>query len=171
MPNKNILILLPANDFNSEEYLLTKQTFEKEGFKVFISSNSNSLCIADNGIKVKADVSIFNIHVSNFLAVVFIGGNGVRKYWDDVSYQKIAKDFHKSKKVVGAICAAPVILARAGLLSNGNATCYFTDRRELEKGNVKYEDASVITDGNIVTGQSSVNSVEFTQTIIGMLKI
>ncbi|VAX27571.1 hypothetical protein MNBD_IGNAVI01-2471, partial [hydrothermal vent metagenome] len=123
---------MPAKDFNSEEYLMTKKTFEKNGFKVFISSDAYSLCQGDNGIKVKADVSIFNIHASNFLAVIFIGGDGVRKYWDNVSFHKIANSFAQSGKVVAAICAAPVILQRAGLLNNKNATCYPSDKKELE---------------------------------------
>ena len=169
MLNKNILIILPAKDFNSEEYLITKKTFEKGGFKVFISSDTNSLCLGDNGIKVKADVSLFNIHASNFLAVIFIGGNGVRKYWDNKSYHRITKLFTQSNKIVAAICAAPVILQRAGLLDNKNATCFPFDKKELEKGNTKYQDTNVVVDGKIVTGQSSSNTVEFSQTIIQIL--
>ena len=170
MKNKNILIVLPADDFNSEEYLLTRQTFKANGINVFISSDSNSLCNADNGIKVKPDISVFNIHTSNFSAVVFIGGDGIRKYWDNILFQKIATNFYSSKKIVGAICAAPIILARVGLLNNKNATCFPADIKEFQKGNVNYMDSGVIVDGNIVTGQSSENSVEFAQTIVGMLE-
>lgn len=169
MLNKNILILLPAKDFNSEEYLITKKIFEKNGFTVFISSDTNSLCNGDNGIKVKADVSIFNIHASNFLAVIFIGGNGVRNYWDNKSYHRIVKLFVHSYKIVAAICAAPLILQRAGILDNKNATCFPSDKKELEKGSTKYVDASVVVDGKIVTGQSSSNTAEFSETIIQLL--
>jgi len=167
--NKNILIILPAKDFNSEEFILIKQTFEKNSFKVFISSDAYALCQGDNGMKVKADVSIFNIHASNFLAVIFIGGDGVRKYWDNKSYHKIANSFAQSGKVVAAICAAPIILQRAGLLNNKSAVCYLSDRKELEKGGTKYLDASVVTEGKIVTGQSSSNTVEFSEIIIQFL--
>ena len=169
MLNKNILILLPAKDFNSEEYLITKQTFEKNDFRVFISSDAISLCLGDTGIKVKADVSIYNIHASNFLAVVFIGGNGVRNYWNNKSYHRIAKLFSQSDKIVAAICAAPVILQRAGLLDNKNATCFPSDKKELEKGSTKYQDSNVVVEDKIITGQSSCNSVEFTQTIIQII--
>lgn len=170
MNNKNILIILPAKDFNSEEYILTKQTFEKNGFKVFISSDAYALCQGDNGIKVKADVSIFNIHTSNFLAVVFIGGNGVRKYWDNKSYHKIAVAFVQAGKVVTAICAAPIILQRAGLLENKNATCYPSDKKELEKGGTKYHYANVIVEGKIITGQSYIAAVEFANAVIQAIK-
>ena len=170
MLNKNILIVLPSKDFNSEEYLIIKNTFEKNSFKIFISSDSNALCLGENGIKVKADVSIFNIQPSNFAAVVFIGGNGVRKYWDDKSYQRIAILFLQSNKIVGAICAAPIILSNAGLLGNKNATCFPSDKKDFEKGNLSYHDANVVVDGKIVTGQSSSISVEFAQTIIHKLK-
>ncbi len=169
MNNKNILIILPAKDFNSEEYILTKQVFEKNGYKVFISSDAFALCQGDNGMKVKADVSVFNIHASNFLAVVFIGGDGVRKYWEDKSYHKIAVTFALSRKVVAAICAAPIILQRAGLLNYKNATCYPSDKNELEKGNTKYQDANVVVEGNIITGQSSLAAVEFANTVVQVI--
>lgn len=161
---------MPAKDFNSEEFILTNQTFEKNGFKVFISSDAYSLCQGNNGMKVKADVSIFNIHASNFLAVIFIGGDGVRKYWDNKSYYKIANSFAQSGKVVAAICAAPVILQRAGLLNNKNATCYPPDKKELEKDGTKYLDASVVVEGKIITGQSSINTMEFTNAVIQLVK-
>jgi len=161
---------LPANDFNSEEFILTKQTFEKNGFKVFISSDAYALCQGDNGIKVKADVSIFNIHASNFNAVIFIGGDGVRRYWENKSYHKIANSFAQSDKVVAAICAAPIILQRAGLLNNKNATCYPPDRKELERGSTKYQDASVVVEGKIVTGQSYLAAVEFADAVIQVIK-
>lgn len=167
---KNILIILPALDFNTEEYLLTKKTFEKEGFSIFVCSDTNGLCISETGIRVKSDVSIYNIHTQNFLGVIFIGGNGVRKHWGNLGYQKIAKDFNNKEKIVAAICAAPVILSRCSILSGKNATCYPTDRSELEKGNVIYLDTGVVVDKNIITGQSSVNSVSFSQTIIKLIQ-
>lgn len=170
MNNKNILIILPAKDFNSEEFILTKQIFEKSGFKVFISSDAYGLCQGDNGIKVKADVSIFNIHASNFLAAIFIGGNGVRKYWENKSYHNIANIFAQAGKVVAAICAAPIILQRAGLLDNKNATCYSADRKELEKGSSRYLDTSVVVEDKIVTGQSYLAAVEFANAVIQVIK-
>ena len=169
MNNKNILIILPAKNFNSEEFLITKQIFEKNGFKVFISSDAYSLCEGDNGIKVKADVSIFNIHPSNFLAVVFIGGDGVRKYWENKAYHKIASSFVKLDKVVAAICAAPIILQRAGLLDNKNATCYPPDKKELEKSSTMYQDVSVVVEGKIITGQSYLAATEFANAVIQLI--
>ena len=130
---KNILLILPANNFSSEEFHIIKTNFAKEGFSIFLLSNTNGLCIADNGIKVKADVSIFNVHPLNFLAIVFIGGNGVRNDWDNKSYQHFARTFLQQNRIVGAICAAPIILSRAGLLTNKNATCFPNDKIELDQ--------------------------------------
>ncbi len=163
---KNILLILPANNFSSEEFLLIKNIIQKDGYNVFISSDTNALCIADNHTKVKADVSIFNIHAENFLAIIFIGGNGVRNDWDNKSYQNIARKFFEQNKIVGAICASPIILSRAGLLSNRNATCFPSDRKEIEKDGVCYLDSGVVVDGNLITGQSSSDSEHFAQIII-----
>lgn len=128
--------------------------------KVFIASDAHTLCIGSNGLKVKNDVQFYNIHESNFGGIVFIGGNGVKKYWDNSNLHSIAGKFQKNSKAVGAICSAVVILAKAGVLS-GNATCYPENRKEIEKEGIEFKDEPVIKNNNIVTGRDPMAAAEF----------
>ena len=166
MINRSLLIILPAENFNEEEYLTTKQILEASGFKLFIASDANVLCIGKNGLKVRADVSFFNMNENNFSGIVFIGGSGVKKYWDKENLHKIAKKFFEKKKLVAAICSAPVILARAGLLDGKDATSYPEDRREMEKCGINYIYQSVVIQKNIITAQDSSSSRDFANTIV-----
>lgn len=162
---RNILLILPAENFNETEFLITKKTLEDNGISVFIASDSNSLCLGKNGLKVKADMSLYNVHASNFKAVVLIGGSGVKKYWTNKNVHKILLDFNNNKKIVAAICSAPVAIAKSGLLLGKEATCYADDKDELESEGVVYVDQPVVISENIITGQNAGASSAFTKLI------
>jgi protease I len=167
--NKSILLILPAKDFNEEEFLTVKNTFEKKGFKIFIASDSNTLCTGKSGLKVKADINFFNIHESNFAAIVFTGGQGVKDYWNNSILHKTSQKFFNSKKPVAAICSAPVILAKAGLLKGLPSTCFPDDKKELERMGAEYKDTPVVARKKIVTAQNAQASLEFSEAIIALL--
>ncbi|HVN67523.1 MAG TPA: DJ-1/PfpI family protein, partial [Candidatus Sulfotelmatobacter sp.] len=54
--------------------------------------------------------------------------------------------------VLGAICAAPEILARAGVLKGKKATMHY-DNGSLGKGGAVFTDKDVESDGRIITGR------------------
>ena len=166
--NKSLLIILPATDFNEEEYLTIKNILEISGFRLFIASDAHSLCVGNNNLKVRADVSFFNIHETNFAGIIFIGGNGVRNYWDNKTLHLIAKKFFEKKKMVAAICNAPVLLAKAGILAGKDATCYPDDKRELEKEGINYVDIPVVIQRNVITAQQPSSSNDFANSIVNL---
>lgn len=166
---KSILMILPAKDFNEEEFLVIKKTLEKSSYKVFIASDAQSLCQGEAGLRIKADVNILNIHESNFAAVVLIGGNGVKEYWGNTLIHKAIRDFAGNKKPVSAICGAPVILAKAGILKNAAATCWPEDKRALEREGIEYKDIAVVVGKNIITGQNPRAAGELSAALLNLL--
>ena len=62
------------------------------------------------------------------------------------------------QKKVGAICAAPTILGKLGLLKGRKYTCFYAMNEDFGGDYVK---AYTVTDGNLVTGVSAAASVEF----------
>jgi protease I len=155
-------MILPAHNFNEQEYLIISKELKKAGVQIFTASDSYSVCIGMNGLKVKNDVSFYNIHESNFNGIIFIGGIGIKDYWNNSFLHSCAQKFVKNKKIVGAICSAPVILAKAGLLK-GNAVCYPEDKNELEVAGIKYVNEPVVKNENIITGRDPASASEFTK--------
>lgn len=170
MIKKSILIFLPSKGFNEQEFLVTSKNLAKTGFSVFIASDAIYFCEGNNGLKVKNDISILNIHEANFNAFVLIGGNGVKNYWNNKILHKIIQKFITADKIVAAICAAPVILAKAGILKNQKATCFAEVKNELLTAEANYTDKGVCKSGNIITASAPENSLEFVQLIINELK-
>lgn len=159
----SVLIFLPAEDFNETEYLTVKNYFVSKGKKVFITSDDHTFCSGNKRLKVKSDVSFFNINEKNFDGFILIGGQGSRNYKTNSTLQKIAVKFNDSKKTIGAICSAPLILASAGLLKQ--ATCFSEVRNELIASGVDYKDFPIVVDRNIVTAEGPNTAGRFSETV------
>lgn len=170
MISKSILLVLAGKDFNEDEFLVVKTILEREGFKVFIASDAHSLCVGSRGMKVRPDVSFFNMRENNFAAVAIIGGSGIKNYWNNTNLHNLVIAFDKANKIVSAICSAPVVLSRAGILSGKEATCYKRDAEELKRDGVEYIDKPVVFRKNIITAQDAFAAQEFVQTIAERLK-
>jgi protease I len=166
----SILIFLPANNFGEEEYLITKKVFLKSGKNVFITSDSNTVCSGENGLKVKADTDFYNVNEKNFSAIVLIGGKGSKDYWDNEQLHNIVKNFKRVEKIIAAICSAPIILARAGLLANIPATCWSEDKNELINLGIEYKDRSIIAENAVVTADGPRSAEQFAETVLNMIK-
>lgn len=166
LKTRNLLIFLPARQFNDQEFLIVNHELKKHGFAVFIASDTAWMCEGINGLKVKADMNIFNIHVNNFAGIILIGGAGARKYRDNQQLQRIIKKFNEEKKIVAAICSAPVILAQAGILKNIAATCFYEDKTELINAGADFKPSPVISRKNIITAEGPKASADFADAII-----
>jgi len=166
----SILIFLSANNFSEEEYLIIRKVIIKAGKRIFITSDSHSVCNGDNGLKVKADTDFYNVNDKNFSAIVLIGGKGSKDYWDNETLHKIARNFQGAGKIVAAICSAPIILARAGLLSKIPATCWYEDKNELINLGIEYKDRSIIAENAVVTADGPRSAEQFAETVLNMIK-
>ena len=169
--NKNsVLLFLPAKDFNEEEYSIVRKLLLKYGKNIFITSDDHYVCSGSKGMKVKSDTSFYNINIKNFAALVLIGGKGSKAYWNNEKLHTITRSFNDAQKVIGAICSAPVILAKAGILKDKSATCYYEDKNELINLGINYQDMAVVTDKNIVTSNGSQSAAQFTEAILHLIK-
>ena len=85
--------------------------------------------------------------------------------------RKAAKDASKKGVVIGAICLAPVILARAGLLTGQKATVHRnkTTLNEFNVHGVHYFPEEVVVHDNIVTGKGPKAAKKFGLEILKLL--
>lgn len=166
----SILIFLSKNNFSDEEYQIVKKIFEKSGKTVFILSDSNTICSGEKGLKVGADLNLFNVNEINFAAIVIIGGKGISDYRENKLLHKIVHQFNKSGKVVAAICIAPIILAKTGLLKSVGATCHPECKNELISLGIDYRDTNIVNQNNIITANGPHSSEQFAETILNSIK-
>jgi len=73
-------------------------------------------------------------------------------------------DFHKEKKTIAAICAAPLILGEIGILEGKSATIYPGMENRLIGAHPS--ESPVCVDGHILTSRGAGTAIEFTLAII-----
>lgn len=166
---KKAVMIIARSNFRDEELLKPKEVLEKNGVTVTVASSSLKEATGMLGAKVKPDILFTNINVSEYDAVIFVGGSGATEYWDNPTAHKIANDANNAKKIVGAICIAPVTLAKAGLLTNKKATTYSSTVSDIKSAGVKYTGADVERDGNIITATGPTVAQKFGETIVNAL--
>lgn len=171
LARKKILMVISPSDFRDEELSVPKKLFEQEGAKVDVGCEGTSEARGMLGMRVKPDVDIAEIDVSDYTCVVFVGGNGVDKHrtYEDSLYVELAKSSYSSCRAIGAICLAPKILANAGLLEGRNATVFSAGADYLREHGARYTGRSVEVDGRIVTGNGPAAAEKFARQIIELV--
>jgi protease I len=166
---KKVVMIIAQNNFRDEELLKPREVLEKNGVLVTVASSSLKEATGMLGAKVKPSLLFTDIKVSDYDAVVFVGGSGSSEYWDNPTAHKIANDAHNAKKIVGAICIAPVTLAKAGLLKNKKATTYSSTVKDIKSLGAQYTGADVEQDVNIITASGPAVAQKFGEALVNAL--
>jgi protease I len=107
---------------------------------------------------------------NGFDAIIFVGGNGAGQYFNDSEAKGIARKYFELDRVVAAICIAPSILANAGILKGKKATCFASEKNNLEDKGAIYSKSPVVVDGKIITASGPVVAKQFGEEILKALK-
>jgi len=166
----NVLMIIPPERFRDEELFITKEELENAGNRVSIASTKKGVILGSRGGKIKVELLLADTNTKEFEAVVFVGGGGSKLLFDNIDALKIAKGMYQDKKIVSAICLAPVILANAGILKGKKATVSGTESKTIEVKGAKYTEPGVTIDGLIVTANAPRASRRFGQAIVELLK-
>lgn len=148
-----ILMVVAQNGFRDEELFEPIEVFESNGYKVDIASVSKGEAKGMLGALINAELSIKDAKVYEYDAVAVVGGRGAYTLVENKELHRLLKDAHDRQKVVGAICLAPMILARAGLLGGKKATVYESQDslRLFRETGVQHVKEDVVQSGIIVT--------------------
>jgi len=169
-PKQTVLLVIAPQNFRDEELFQTQEELEKAGFKTEIASQTTGTIHGALGGTAKAEKTIDNINVSQYSALVFIGGGGASIYFDSPQALSLARGFASQRKVVAAICIAPSILANAGLLEGKEATAFRSEQENLVQNGAIWVNKPVVVDGKIVTASGPAAAKEFGQKIASLLK-
>ncbi len=165
MPKK-IAMIIAHKGFRDEEYWIPKEAFAKAGIDVVTVSSSISPATSKFGKTATVDTAIDNVQASEYDALLFVGGPGTGEYFHLPKARQLAKDICDQSKLLTAICIAPVILAKSGLLAGKQATVFPSGADELVKGGATYTGESVTIDGNLITACGPEAAQEFADKII-----
>ena len=172
---KKVLFIIAKENFRDEEYFIPKEILEKE-FEVKTASNTNAgnIALGFLGGEAKVDLNYEDINIDDFDAIIFVGGQGAPKNLDNEISYKIAKETIEKNKLLCAICIAPTILAKAGVLKGKKATVWHSELNKepikiLEENGAIFVDEDVVEDGNIITANGPNSAKKFGNKILEKL--
>jgi protease I len=168
------VLLVVAEQYYATHAQGVPSQFRDAGYAVVVASKLGAdveACSSEGFMQV--DVSLAEVRVADYDAVVYMGGYGCRDQWDDEESHRVARDALAAGKVLGAIGCAPTILAHAGVLE-GRRTAICRANARVKRGDDYCEilqnlgatcsDEPLVRDGRIVTAVPS--STDFAPAII-----
>ncbi|HEX9020447.1 MAG TPA: DJ-1 family glyoxalase III [Nitrospirota bacterium] len=114
------------------------------------------------------DTVIDAVKPDGFDMIVLPGGQpGADNLNADARVKELVKSFVQQGKAAGAICAAPIVFAGAGVLAGKRATSFPSYKDRL--GGAIYEERSVVVDGNVLTSRGPGTALNFGLAIVEKL--
>ena len=159
---KKVLIPL-AEGFEEIEALATADVLRRAGLEVVLAGIPGTIVKGRSGIKIIADVKIEDVNHKDFDCILLPGGNpGYINLERSKKVFDMINDFNDQEKLIAAICAAPSILGKMGILDNRRATIYPGMEREIPRP----RSANVVVDDHIITSQGPGTAFDFALEII-----
>ena len=160
-----MIIVLLAEGFEEIEALTPVDMMRRAGLEVKTVGIGGKTVVGSHGISVVADAVPDEIDLSKVDFAVFPGGMPGSLNLDASPYtDEVISAVLKNGGRLAAICAAPLVLGRRGLLNGKNATCFPGFEGELQGATVI--DADFVTDGNITTGRGMEYSLPFAKELV-----
>ena len=157
-----------ADGFEDMEAMVPYDILKRAKFEVKTVGVTGKSVRSGAGILMETDVAIEEIQTKDLKAIVLPGGmpgttnlNNCKKVHDIINFCT------QNNILIGAICAAPMILGKMGLLKN-KRVCAFPGTEEHLEGAVISQDY-VCKDGNIITARGPGAAAEFSFALVEYL--
>ncbi len=159
-------VLVPlAEGFEEIEAVSIIDVLRRGGVEVVTAYLYNREVNGANGITILANTKITDVVVEDFDMIILPGGMpGSEHLRDDPRVQKLLKEFDQAGKNIGAICAAPIALDKAGVLKEGY-TCYPSYDQQIQTAG--FTDAKkVVKTKNVLTSRGPGTAICFGLSIV-----
>ncbi len=164
-----MIYLMLADGFEEIEALTPLDILRRAGIEIKTVGVTGKTVIGAHSILVVADILADDIILENMSAIILPGGMpGTLNLKNDKRVENAVLYAAEKGLLIAAICAAPSILGRLGLLKSKEAVCFPGFEDELT--GAKILDKKVALSGNIITAAGAGVAAEFSFKILSYLK-
>ena len=163
-----MIYVLLANGFEEIEALAPVDILRRAGHTVKTVAIGENPVIGSHGIPVVADISLAQATEKPRLLVLPGGMPGSKNLDECPALDELLDRTIEAGGRVAAICAAPMVLGKRGLLRGKNATCFPGFEGYLEGAGV-FLDVPVVTDGRYTTANGMPSALAFANELVSLL--
>jgi 4-methyl-5(b-hydroxyethyl)-thiazole monophosphate biosynthesis len=158
-----------AAGFEETEAVVIIDLLRRGGVEVAVAGLEAEDVAGAHGIVFKSDCLLAHLDAESLDGIVLPGGMpGTKNLQKSARLRDLIVRLHGKAKLVAAVCAAPVVLAAAGVLKGKKAACYPGFESDLKDATVVNE--PVVVDGNIITSRGIGTAVAFALALVACLK-
>ena len=164
-----MVYILLAPGFEEAEALVPADLLRRANIETALVSIQGDTVTGSHGITVTADTLLEKIDLSKAEMIVLPGGGtGVKNLGTEPAVERLVRQAADQNIWVAAICAAPTLLGRWGLLEGRKAICYPGLEEQLTGAQVQTAPGE-IKDGKIITGRAAGSAFDFGAELIEAL--
>lgn len=158
-----MVYILLGNGFEEAEALVAADVLRRAELPVCLTGIGGEMVTGSHGIAVKTDKAVEAVTLSAGDMVVLPGGmGGVASIEGSEPAMALVRQAAEPGIWLAAICAAPTLLARAGVLPQGvSCVCYPGMEGELAKAGAAPADRSVVKADGLITGRGPGSAFDF----------
>ena len=160
-------VLVPlVEGFEEIEAVTIVDILRRAGIDVTTAGIVTTMVEGAHNIKMTADERLSDIAFEGYDALVLPGGDpGYKNLEKSNAVMSMIKYFNNSNKLIGAICSAPTVLAKAGVLDNRKSSVFPTMERQVPNP----KKGIVVVDKNIVTSPSPGTAIPFALKLVELI--
>ncbi len=164
-------VLVPlAHGFEDLEAVTIVDILRRAGIDVVTAGLEPGLVLGSRGLRVQPDATLDEAMGYEYDLVALPGGlPGADHLRDDARVQEVLRRTAAAGRYTAAICAAPMALARAGLLDGRRATGYPGVLDSLGLPDTRISGDAVVVDDRVVTSRGPGTAMDFALTLIELL--
>lgn len=164
-----MVYLFLANGFEEIEALCPLDLLRRAGVAVTTVGVGGEQITGSHGITVQADISdAFYTDAAPEMIILPGGMPGAKNLDESRTVDAAIKAAARRGAFIGAICAAPFLLGRRGLLAGKEAICF--PGFEAELAGAALSQKRVVRDGNVITAAGMGVALEFGLALVAALK-
>jgi 4-methyl-5(b-hydroxyethyl)-thiazole monophosphate biosynthesis len=159
-----------AEGFEEIEAITIIDVLRRAGINVItVSVTENIIVTGSHKITVTADILFKDADYEQAEMIILPGGMpGAKNLSEHRGLNNQILKFFREGKLLGAICAAPMVFGKLGILKGKNVVCYPGFESYLEGANIKH--VPVVKDGNIISGRGPGVALQFAFEIVRLLR-
>lgn len=167
--NMKILIFV-ADEYEEMELYYPKYRLIEEGAKVTVAGlKGKETYKGKHGLPAQSDISIEEVNVNDFQALIIPGGFAPDKLRSNQKVQEITQQFNKQNKLIAFICHAGWIPISAKVIKDIKCTSVGSLKDDLINAGAKWVDEPVVIDKNFISSRRPDDLPLFGQAIVNYL--
>jgi protein deglycase len=162
-------VLVPvAHGTEDMEAVIVIDILRRALWDVVVVGVDVGIITASRGVRLLPDKTWSEIQPSEFDILMIPGGApGVERFLHFAPLLEAIREFHRAGKWIGAVCAAPLVLQAAGILTGKKVTCHPAVGSRLTS--THRVDQRTVVDGRILTSQGAGTTFEFALAMVGLV--